>query len=153
MSPLPQGSIVLTSTCTGSLNSGYSWNSSIITEPVYYYYYYYYIVVVVASCHRPFLPGTFDTPLIPTAQASSFTLQYFPYYVWCSKYTCLLLNVFLEWLPNFSSHFLFLFRWPQLLLVYINSYIFFSFLFPFAWHFCPLVLLHLSVCMMSLFCF
>ena len=26
----------------------------------------------------------------PTAQASSFTLQYFPYYVWCSKYSCLL---------------------------------------------------------------
>ena len=34
------------------------------------------------SCHRPFLPGTSLEPaVIPTAQASSFTLQYFPYYV------------------------------------------------------------------------
>ena len=43
------------------------------------------------SCHRPFLPGTSLEPaVIPTAQASSFTLQYLPYYVWCSKYSCLL---------------------------------------------------------------
>ena len=41
-------------------------------------------------CHRPFLPGTSLEPtVIPTAQASSFTLQYFPYYVRCSKYSCL----------------------------------------------------------------
>ena len=34
------------------------------------------------SCHRPFLPGTSLEPaVIPTAQASGFTLQYFPYYV------------------------------------------------------------------------
>ena len=34
------------------------------------------------SCHRPFLPGTSLEPaVIPTAQTSSFTLQYFPYYV------------------------------------------------------------------------
>jgi hypothetical protein len=34
------------------------------------------------SCHRPFLPGTSLEPaVITTAQASSFTLQYFPYYV------------------------------------------------------------------------
>ena len=46
------------------------------------------LVVVVllynmdVSCHRPFLPGTSLEPaVIPTAQASSFTLQYFPYYV------------------------------------------------------------------------
>jgi len=51
------------------------------------YYYYYYIVVVVVivvvvSCHQPFLPGTsLKAAVIPTAQASSFTLQYFPYYV------------------------------------------------------------------------
>ena len=32
--------------------------------------------------HRPFLPGTSLEPaVIPTAHASSFTLQYFPYYV------------------------------------------------------------------------
>jgi len=34
------------------------------------------------SCHRPILPGnSLDPTVIPTAQASSFTLQYFPYYV------------------------------------------------------------------------
>ena len=34
------------------------------------------------SFHRPFLPGTSPEPaVIPTAQASSFTLQYFPYCV------------------------------------------------------------------------
>ena len=34
------------------------------------------------SCHRPFLPGTSLEPaVIPTAHASSITLQYFPYYV------------------------------------------------------------------------
>ena len=33
------------------------------------------------SCHRPFLPGTpLEPAVIPTAQASSLTLQYFPYY-------------------------------------------------------------------------
>ena len=37
---------------------------------------------VAVSCHIPFLPGTSLEPaVIPTAQASSFTLQYFPYYV------------------------------------------------------------------------
>jgi hypothetical protein len=40
------------------------------------------VVVVDVSCHRPFLPGTSLEPAVmPTAQASSFTLQYFPYYV------------------------------------------------------------------------
>jgi hypothetical protein len=40
------------------------------------------IIINVVSCHRPFLPGTSLEPaMIPTAQASSFTLQYFPYYV------------------------------------------------------------------------
>jgi hypothetical protein len=40
------------------------------------------IIIVVVSCHRPFLPGTSLEPaVIPTAQASSVTLQYFPYYV------------------------------------------------------------------------
>ena len=34
------------------------------------------------SCHRPFLPGTSLEPaVIPTVHASSFTMQYFPYYV------------------------------------------------------------------------
>jgi hypothetical protein len=45
----------------------------------YYYYYYYYYYV---SCHRPILPGnSLEPTVILTAQASSFTLQYFPYYV------------------------------------------------------------------------
>jgi hypothetical protein len=40
------------------------------------------IIIIDVSCHRPFLPGTSLEPaVIPTAQASSFTLQYFPYYV------------------------------------------------------------------------
>jgi hypothetical protein len=40
------------------------------------------IIIIIVSCHRPFLPGaSLETAVIPTAQASSFTLQYFPYYV------------------------------------------------------------------------
>jgi hypothetical protein len=40
------------------------------------------IITVVVSCHRPFLLCTSLEPaVIPTDQASSFTLQYFPYYV------------------------------------------------------------------------
>jgi hypothetical protein len=39
-------------------------------------------ILVVVSCHRPLLPGTSLEPAVtPTAQASIFTLQYFPYYV------------------------------------------------------------------------
>ena len=39
------------------------------------------------SCHRPFLPGTSLEPaVISTAQASSFTLQYFPYYYYYYYY-------------------------------------------------------------------
>ena len=39
-------------------------------------------VVVVVSCDMPFLPGTSLEPTVnPTAQASIFILQYFPYYV------------------------------------------------------------------------
>jgi hypothetical protein len=50
----------------------------------YYYYncYYYAVVVVFVSCHRPFLPGTpLEPTVIPNAHASSFTLQYFSYYM------------------------------------------------------------------------
>ena len=43
------------------------------------------IIIIIdmnVSCHRSFFPGTSLEPaVIPTAQASSFTLQYFPYYV------------------------------------------------------------------------
>jgi hypothetical protein len=39
------------------------------------------------SCHRPFFPGTSLEPaVIPTAQASSFALQYFPYYYYYYYY-------------------------------------------------------------------
>ena len=35
---------------------------------------------LLVLCHRSFIPGTSLEPsVIPTAQASSFTLQYFPY--------------------------------------------------------------------------
>ena len=48
------------------------------------------IIVIIrygCLCHGPFLPGpSLEPAVIPTAHASSFTLQYFPYYVWCSKY-------------------------------------------------------------------
>ena len=37
------------------------------------------------SCHNPFLP------VIPTAHATSFTLQYFPYYVCCSEYIIIII--------------------------------------------------------------
>ena len=49
-------------------------------ENDYYYYYYYYYYGCLLS--QAFLPGTSLEPaVIPTAQASSFTLQYFPYCV------------------------------------------------------------------------
>ena len=42
------------------------------------------IIIIQYACllSQAFLPGTSLEPaVIPTAQASSFTLQYFPYYV------------------------------------------------------------------------
>jgi len=40
------------------------------------------IIIIAFSYHRHFLPGTSLEPaVIPTVPASSFTLQYFPYYV------------------------------------------------------------------------
>jgi len=49
------------------------------------------IIQYVCLLSQAFLPGTSLEPaVIPTAQASSFTLQYFPYYVWFSKCSCLL---------------------------------------------------------------
>ena len=47
------------------------------------------IIIIQYLCllSQAFLPGiSFEPAVIPTAHASSFTLQYFPYYVWCSKY-------------------------------------------------------------------
>ena len=55
----------------------------------YYYYYCYYTIWICLS--QAFLPGiSLEPAVIPTTQASSFTLQYFPYCVWCSEYSCLL---------------------------------------------------------------
>ena len=55
-----------------------------MNENLYYYCCYYYYGVyffIVVSCHRCSLPGTSLEPkVIPTAQASSFTLQYYYYY-------------------------------------------------------------------------
>ena len=49
------------------------------------------IIWYVCLLSQAFLPGTSLEPaVIPTAHASSFTFEYFPYYVWCSKYSCLL---------------------------------------------------------------
>jgi hypothetical protein len=66
----------------------------------------------------PFLPGTpLEPAVIPTAHASSFTLQYFPYYVWCSKYSCLLWWTYrmLSWYTVFAciicTLFLYFGRW------------------------------------------
>ena len=74
------------------------------------------------SCHRSFLPGTSLEPaVIPTAQASRFTLHYFS--VLCVmfqvqlSFVVNLSNVFPVQLPNFSSSFSLLFQWLQLLLV------------------------------------
>jgi len=59
----------------------------------------------IVSCHRRFLPGTSLEPaVIPTTQASSFTLQYFPYYVWCSKYRFLCCES-IECFPGTASKF------------------------------------------------
>jgi hypothetical protein len=125
-------------------------------------------------CHRllmshAFLPGTSLEPsVISTAQASSFTLQYVPQYVSCSKYSCLLKWIYwmFSWYDFQYFPFLLLFRWLQLLTVlshisgftfvvflYINFCILASFPFPFARHLCLQVLPHLSVCMFSLFYF
>jgi len=52
---------------------------------------YYYYFVVALSCHMPFVPraSSLEPAAILPAQASSFRLHYFPYYVWCSQYSCL----------------------------------------------------------------
>ena len=89
---------------------------------------------------------------IPTARASSFKLQYFPYYVWCSKsFVAKLLNVFLVWLPHFFLkhlvvipvapmiagiiiHFSFHIR-----CIFVHKLLYLSlFSASFLWHFCQL---------------
>ena len=58
------------------MNLGFS---KISVDYYYYYYYFYCHYYYYVSCHRPILPGnSLEPTVIPTAQASSFTLQYFP---------------------------------------------------------------------------
>jgi len=53
----------------------------------FFFFFFFFLLLLLlydmdVSFHRLFLPGTSLEPaVIPTAQASSFTLQYFPYYV------------------------------------------------------------------------
>ena len=128
------------------------------------------IIRYVCLLSQAFLPGTSLEPVvIPTAQASSFTLQLLS--ILCVmfqvqlSFVVNLSNVFPVQLPNFSLSFSLLFQWLQLLLVqsyisgstfavslYINSCILTSFPLPFAQHFCLQVLPHLSVCIFSLYC-
>jgi hypothetical protein len=69
-----QGQLFPTSTMLEGQNAYYEFNLSV--QEVYYYYYYGCLL------SQAFLPGTSLEPAgIPTAQASSFTLQYFPYCV------------------------------------------------------------------------
>ena len=75
------------------------------------------------SCHRLFLPGiSLEPAVIPTAQATSFTLHYVLSVVCVMfqvklSFVVNLSNVSLVQLPNFSLSLSFLFQWLQLLLV------------------------------------
>jgi len=122
------------------------------------------------SCHRRFLPGTsFKPVVIPTPQASSFTLLYFPYYVWCSKYGCLCGEPIECFRGTASTFFLkLLFTIPVtpvitgtinisgftfVVSLYTNASILTSYPLPFAQHFCLRVLPHLPVCVFLFFVF
>ena len=123
------------------------------------------LLLLLLLLSHPSLPGTSLAPtVISTAQASSFILQYFPYYVWCSKYGCLCTES-IECFPGMASKFFFKpFVTIPVALTYssystfvlcvcTNSCILFSILFPLECHFCLQVLLRLSVGTFSLFCF
>ena len=76
------------------------------------------IIIIIVSCHRPFLPGTSLEPaVIPTAQASSFTLQYFPYYVWRSKYIIIIIIIIS---PRYAGY-LQLYTWTKPCYVVIRA--------------------------------
>ena len=122
------------------------------------------------SCHRPFLSGTSLEPaVIHMAQASSFTLQYFPYYVLYSKYSCLF-SESIECFPGTASKFLLklLVTIPvapiivgiivhfkfHIRFISIHKLLYFTFFSAsFAQHFCLQVLPNLSLCTFSLLCF
>ena len=66
------------------------------------------MMMILFSCHRSFLTGTSLEPtVIPTTQASSVRLLYFPYYVWCSNHSCLFVVNLLNILPGRSFKFFF----------------------------------------------
>jgi hypothetical protein len=70
--------------------AGDNWISAARKEGSTELYYYYYRRLL----SQAFSSGTSLEPaVIPTAQASSFTLQYFPYYVWCSKYIIIIIII------------------------------------------------------------
>jgi len=48
------------------------------------------ITIIIIIRYGCLLSQAFSAWYFSTAQASSFTLQYYPYYVWCSKYSSLL---------------------------------------------------------------
>ena len=128
------------------------------------------IICIIVSCHRPFLPGTsLESAVIPIARASTFTLQYFPYYVWCSKYSCLC-SESIECFPGTAYKFFlkllvtipvapiiigiivhFRFHIPCISIHKLFHLGFFS--APFVGHFCLQVLPRLSEYMFSLFGF
>jgi hypothetical protein len=79
------------------------------------------LLLLLLNVTALFLPSTspLEPTAIPTAQSSSFTLQYFPYYVCCSKYTersyvLNLSNGLLVWLTVLSLNLLVLVWWLQL---------------------------------------
>jgi hypothetical protein len=62
------------------------------------------IIIIIISCHRPFLPGTSLEPAVtPTAQASSFTLQYFLYYVCDDPSIAVFCSESIECFPDVAS--------------------------------------------------
>ena len=80
------------------------------------------VIVIIIMVFRCPITGFF-TPvllllkptLIPTSQATSFRLQYFPYYMWHSQYSCLLYWIY--WM-FFSTAFVF---WSFLALPFIGQ--------------------------------
>jgi hypothetical protein len=62
------------------------------------------VIIIDVSCHRSILPGnSLEPTVIPIGQASSFTLQYFPYYVLCVLLLLLLLLLLLAVRYNISA--------------------------------------------------
>ena len=120
------------------------------SSPKYYYFFF--------SCHRSFFTGTsLEQTVIPTAQVSSFRLQYLPNYVWYIKSITTSYIESIEYFPGTTSK---LFLEPLVtmmvtlivtgIILYIRLHIRFisihrllyliSFPLPFARHFCLRIL-------------